>query len=181
MREASLDQEASDAIRAFAPLVRLYADVIDGATSDLALCKEIRAALTYLYAAAVHAPDPGPATPGRGTIELVPESKRFDVEAALESRLPQGMYWSALLPLDYLTVGDLGVKTIAEQLQDIYSGLVPGLALFKTAGATPELKDWWFGSWEVSWGPPAVRCMGILHEVITDLTMNLYGRTPRPS
>lgn len=181
MPEASPDQDPSDAVRTFAPLVRQYADVIDGATSDLSLCKEIRSALTDLYAAAIHAPDPSPVTAGRGTIELVPASKRSEIEAALVSRLPREMYWSALLPRDYLTVGDLGVNTMAEYLQDIYSWLVPGLVLFDIAGATPELKDWWFGSWEVNWGRSAVRCMDILHEVITDLTMNLYGRSPRPS
>ena len=79
------------------------------------------------------------------------------------------MYWSALLPLTYKTVGNAGVKQLAEDLVEVCGWLAPGLRLLETASATSQLEDCWFGTWDVSWGITSIRCISILHEVINDL------------
>jgi hypothetical protein len=33
----------------------------------------------------------------------------------------------------------------------------------------------WWGSWETDWGNTAVRTLTVLHEVIVDLDMKIYG------
>jgi hypothetical protein len=168
-----------EAVSTFARLVARYVDVIDGTVADLSLCRELRSALADLYAAAIHAEEPTHVPPH--SIDLVTQERRNSIELSLSTRLPSDLYWTALLPETYLTVGDLGIKTIAEDLQEVYSSLQPGLTLFASARARTELKDWWFGAWEVSWGSSAARCIDILHEVINDLSINLYGRSPAPT
>lgn len=167
------------AISKFAKDVRIFTDVVEGRTADLSLCRELRSVLTDLYAAAVHAPELAP-TKGQN-IPLVEHAARDEIEASLRQRLPREMYWTALLPATYETVGDLGVNTMADFLQEIYGWLVPGLSLFEREGPAPEVAAWWFSGWEVHWGSAAVRCIAILHEVIDDLAINLYGRQPAPS
>lgn len=161
----------------FVSLVRQWIGIIRGDMSGLELLLALRRAMTLLYAAGLQLPE---APEGKATerqLRLTPEPERAEVVASLEARLPHEMYWSALLPLTYLTVGNAGVVQFADNLGDIYADLEPGLKLFDDSGITDELVDWWSDS-DYSWGPPTIRCLPILHEVITDLRMNLYGNTP---
>jgi hypothetical protein len=165
-----------DSVLEFASAVREFVDVIEGDVAGLQLLRDLRRGLADLYAAALRLPEPPRGKRAGQNIELVTESKGAAIMTSLEMRLPKKMYWSALLPLTYETVGDFGVNELADEVREIYGWLVPGLALMERNGPRAEVEDWW-ANWEVSWGWPGVRCMAILHEVITDLEMNIYGRS----
>ncbi len=140
----------------------------------------LRQAMTLLYAAGLQLPERPEQKPTDRRVRLTPEAKQAEVEASLEARLPPEMYWSALLPLTYLTVGNSGVVQFVDELREIYTNVEPGLELFDDSGITTELVNWWSDG-DYSWGPPTIRCIQILHEVIIDLRMNLYGTTPPPT
>ncbi len=159
---------AEASTEAFGALVRSYVGVLDGDVRGLGLLRDLRTALTDLYAAAIHV-SPAPPRSGDGSIHLLEDSRRVEIEASLQRRLPPEMYWSALLPLTYKTVGNAGVKQLAEDLVEVCGWLAPGLRLLETASPTSQLEDWWFGTWDVSWGITSIRCISILHEVINDL------------
>jgi len=146
-------------------LVRRFVAVIDGDLAGLELLRELRVALADMYAAGPRLPELPSMCPPEGHVEPVTESKQAALVASVESRLPREMYWSGLLPLTYLTVGDAGVKQFADDLREIYFWLAPG---FGRNHAT-------VGDWQSYWGMPTVRCLAVLHEVIGDLEMNLYG------
>jgi hypothetical protein len=163
----------------FAGLARRWVEIIDGAMKGLELLIALRQAMTLLYAAGLQLPEAPAREPTNRRIRLTPEARQAEVVAALEARLPHEMYWSALLPLTYLTVGNTGVTQFADDLREIYTLLEPGLELFDDSGITTEVVDSWSNG-DYSWGPPTIRCVHILHEVINDLRMNLYGNTPGP-
>jgi hypothetical protein len=106
--------------------------------------------------------------------ETLPEGGWRQIFNDLLRRLPRELYWSALLPLTYETVEDRGVRQLSEDLADIHSWLENGLRLQRTGGTSQELLRWW-GSWETDWGNTAVRTLTVLHEVIVDLDMKIYG------
>jgi hypothetical protein len=164
----------------FASLARRWVEIIEGDLKGLELLIALRQAMTLLYAAGLQLPEGPEKEPTNRRVRLTPEAKQAEVVASLDARLPPEMYWSALLPLTYLTVGNTGVTQFADDQREIYTLLEPGLELFDDSGITVELVDWWSDG-DYSWGPPTIRCVHILHEVITDLRMNLYGtrRDPR--
>ncbi len=164
----------------FAGLARRWVEIIDGDMLGLGLLIALRQAMTLLYGAGLQLPERPRQKPTDRRVRLTPEARQAEVVASLEARLPPEMYWSALLPLTYLTVGNAGVTQFADELREIYTELAPGLELFDDSGITTELVDWWSDG-DYSWGPPTIRCIQILREVIVDLRMNLYGTTPPPA
>src|SRR5437667_2390112 len=66
--------------------------------------------------------------------ETLPEDGWQQIFNDLLRRLPRELYWSALLPLTYETVGDQGVRLLSEDLADIYCSLENGLRLQRTGG-----------------------------------------------
>jgi hypothetical protein len=164
----------------FAGLARRWVEIIDGDIQGLELLVALRRAMTLLYAGGLQLPERPEQKPTDRRVRLTPEAKQAEVVASLEARLPPEMYWSTLLPLTYLTVGNAGVMQFADELREIYANVEPGLELFDDSGITTELVDWWSDS-DYSWGPPTIRCIHILHEVIVDLRMNLYATTPPPT
>jgi hypothetical protein len=174
MARSDADSQLDTAVT-FSALVRRFAEVIAGGNATgLDLLRELRSALADLYAEGPRLPDLPPINGPRARIKLIPESDQEEITASLERQLPREIYWSGLLPLTYLTVGDAGVTQLAEDLCEIYAWLTPGLVLFDANGPIREVVAWW-ANWETTWGTPTVRCLKILHEVITDLELDIYG------
>jgi hypothetical protein len=103
--------------------MRLYVSLIEAEEPrGLALLREFRTVLARLYATLVEFPAQGPSmtTHTRGSAPDVAH-----VESELIGRLPTGLYWSALRPLTWDTVGDRGVRDLAEALVDVWSWVKP--------------------------------------------------------
>jgi len=138
------------------------------------MLRRLREVLADLYAMGPRLPDYAPfAAPVREFVSLA-DDRWLEIFNDLVRRLPRPLYWSALLPLTYETVGDRGARQLAEDLADIYRNLENGFRLQRAGGTAQELLQWW-GSWETDWGRTVVRTIGILHEVIVDLDMRIYG------
>jgi hypothetical protein len=163
------------AFAAFAPLATRYVEMVQNQDLvGLPLLKELRQVLADLYAMGPRLPDHAPFHDLMRQFVTLPEDKWQEIFSDLMSRLPRELYWSALLPLTYETVGDRGVRELSVDLADIYSWLENGFRLQRTGGTSQELLRWW-SSWETTWGSTAVRTLRVLHEVIVDLDMKVYG------
>lgn len=163
------------AVGAFVPLARRYVRIVSNQHLDgLGLLRELREVLADLYAIGPRLPDHAPYDDQLRPFETLPEDRWGQVFNDLARRLPTELYWSALLPLTYETVGDRGVRDLSEDLSDMYMTLENGFQLQRAGGTPGELLRWW-GSWETNWGGTAVRTLGVLHEVIVDLDMKIYG------
>jgi hypothetical protein len=134
----------ADAARAFlAVLARDQADAIDLAT-----------ALADLHAAALRLPKVSPSQ----FLEDLPEP-RFD---ALP-KLPLGVYWQALQPLDLNGDGSVGAGSLDDDLSEIRADVARGLALFDAGRVEEAVWDWRFGFW-AHWGAHLVAAQRALHE-----------------
>jgi len=166
------DQDAT-AVATFAPLARRYVEIVSNQNLEgLPLLRQLREVLADLYAMGPRLPDHAPFDDSLRTFETLPTDRWQQVFNDLASRLPKELYWSALLPLTYVTVGDRGVRELSEDLSDIYMSLENGFRLQRAGGTPQELLRWW-GSWETGWGSSAIRTLRVLHEVIVDLDMNI--------
>jgi Domain of unknown function (DUF5063) len=165
----------TSAVAAFAPVAGRYVEIVQNKELvGLPLLKELRQVLADLYAMGPRLPDHAPFHDQMRHFETLPEGGWQQIFNDLLRRLPRELYWSALLPLTYETVEDRGVRQLSEDLADIYSLLENGLRLQRTGGTSEELLRWW-GSWETGWGSTAVRTLRVLHEVVIDLDMKIYG------
>ena len=163
------------AVAAFVPLASRYVLIVQNQDLvGLPLLKELRQVLADLYAMGPRLPDHAPFHDPMRQFETLPEGGWQQIFNDLLRRLPRELYWSALLPLTYETVEDRGVRQLSEDLADIHSWLENGLRLQRNGGTSQELLRWW-GSWETDWGNTAVRTLRVLHEVIVDLDMKIYG------
>jgi uncharacterized protein DUF5063 len=163
------------AVRAFVPVASRYVEIVQNQDlAGLPLLKELRQVLADLYAMGTRLPDHAPFRDSMPEFETLPEDDWQQIFNDLLRRLPRELYWSALLPLTYETVEDRGVRQLSEDLADMYSWLENGFRLQRAGGTSQELLRMW-GSWETSWGSTAVRTLRVLHEVIVDLDMKLYG------
>ena len=111
----------------FAGLARNWVEIIEGDVQGLELLIALRHAMTLLYAAGLQLPEKPEQKPADRRVRLTPGAKQAEVVASLEARLPPEMYWSALLPLTYLTVGKVGVTQFADELREIYTNVEPGV------------------------------------------------------
>ena len=163
------------AVATFVPLASRYVEIVQNQDlAGLPLLKELRQILADLYAMGPRLPDHAPFHDQMRQFETLPEDGWQQIFGDLLRRLPSELYWSALLPLTYETVGDRGVRQLSEDLADIYGELENGLRLKRAGGTSQELLRWW-SSWETDWGATAIRTLRVLHEVISDLDMNIYG------
>jgi len=163
------------AVAAFAPLASRYIAIVQNPELiGLPLLKELRQTIADLYAMAPRLPDHAPFHDPMRQFETLPEDGWQQIFNDLLRRLPSELYWSALLPLTYKNVEDQGVRQLSEDLADIYSWLENGFRLQRVGGTSQDLLEWW-GSWETDWGYAAVRTLSVLHEVIVDLDMKMYG------
>jgi hypothetical protein len=163
------------AVAAFVPLASRYIAIVQNQELiGLPLLKELRQAIADLYAMAPRLPDHAPFHDPMRVFETLPEDGWQQIFNDLLRRLPRELYWSALLPLTYENVEDQGVRHLSEDLADIYSWLENGFRLQRVGGTSQDLLEWW-GSWETDWGYAALRTLSVLHEVIVDLDMKMYG------
>jgi Domain of unknown function (DUF5063) len=163
------------AVAAFVPLAGRYIEIVQNQELvGLPLLKELRQVLADLYAMGPRLPDHAPFHDQMRHFETLPEDAWQRIFKDLVRRLPGELYWSALLPLTYETVKDQGVRQLSEDLADIYRWFEDGFRLRRGGGTSQELLRWW-GDWETSWGGTAIRTLRILHEVIVDLEMKVYG------
>ena len=170
-----MTNEDSEALVRFLPLARSYTSTVENQRLEgLPLLRELRQALADLYAFGPRLPDHAPFNASVRHFDGVTDDTWQAVFNDLLRRLPRPIYWSGLLPLTYENVGDRGASQLSEDLSDLYRTFDDGFRLQSAGGTGQELLQWW-GSWETSWGNTAVRAIGVLHEVITDLDMKIYG------
>ena len=132
----------------------------------LALLHELRTVLARLYAALVELPARGGSVTHR-VRGSEPDEVRVELE--LIARLPTGLYWSALRPLTWETVGDRGASHLAEVLVDVWSWVKPGLGRPGLAFSYELESDMSLIC------RPLLEALTILQEVVTDL--EAYRRT----
>ena len=166
---------ADEILTAFAVVARGFRQVIeDPALERVDLLRMLRVTMADLYATALRMPGRPPRTGVPRQFSLLPSDLWVAIRDELMRRLPHEMYWTALLPLTYETVADVGTRQMAEDLSDIYIDLGNGFQLQMAGGTSADVLDWW-ADWDVSWGATTVRCLAVLHEVIGDLAMGIYG------
>ena len=171
-----MDDAQEAAIAEFTSLViALKADVEDGSLAGLDLLRRLRSDLADLYAIGPRLPRDRARDRPLPHFELGTQEAWAATKDGLVQRLPSQLYWTALLPRTYLTVGETGTQQLAAEVTDVLEYLEDGLRL-EVAGTPRNQLDWWSGSWEVSWGGITIRVLTVLHEVINDLEGNIYGR-----
>lgn len=168
--------DAREQAAATAALVRAFVDLVEGEEPrGLDLLKRFRLVLADTYAAMLRLPPCGVA-PAR-TVPLSsedPDALEAKATDALKGRLPPELYWSALLPLTWASVGAVGVERLSAMLAESYSRLKGSVVEFDL-GATPAEM---FDSWETAlifFARPLLQALAVLHEVVTDLEMYERG------
>jgi hypothetical protein len=107
-----MDNARDMSFAAFSRLVvTLKADVEEQRLAGLALLRRLRVDLADLYAMGPLLPrDPGP---DNSHFDAVSEEWWITTGVGLAKRLSSHMYWTVLLPLTCLTVGDAGTELLA--------------------------------------------------------------------
>ncbi len=158
MSSTASDDRQVDAV--LAALIERCLELIQGREPrGLELIRELRQAFTDLYASLIRLPGLGiyPAMTWLPEPDF-PESEEF--RSQLIQRLPTGLYWSALRPLTWETVGDTGVQLVANTLVGLRQEL-----MFNARPKPPSLlRD------EVpSLGGLILAVLTILQELVSDL------------
>jgi hypothetical protein len=158
MSSSPADERQIDAV--LAALVERCLELIRGdEPRGLDLIRELRKALADLYADLIRLPALG-IYPAMTWLPGPDFPEREEMRSLLIQRLPAGLYWSALRPLTWETVGDTGGGLVADALL----GLRQELMLNSLPKAPSLLRD------EVpSLGGPILAVLTILQELASDL------------
>jgi hypothetical protein len=161
--------DRDDTTRATANLVRLFVDLVEGdEPRGLDLLRGLRSALAHIYAAVLRLPEADP-TDSMAPWVCVPDADFEDLgRSALRGRIPPELYWSALLPMTWETVGDSGVIRLTNLLAEVYSHLKLTVLRFDRGARDDQLVDEWIAGL-IIWGRPILQTLVILQEVVTDL------------
>jgi hypothetical protein len=152
-----------------ASTLRRYVSLIETTDSrGLSLLRDLRETLADMYAVMVRLPGPG--TSASMGARWGPDPDEDPAFGGLVARLPDDLYWSALRPLTWETVGDRGARELAGLLIDVVR---PSRKLWARAvadrqksmnvlplAAADEFEDL---------GRPILEALTILQEVVTDL------------
>ncbi len=123
-------------VERLASWVELYLSLVkEDEPRGLALLRAMRQAVADLYAAMVGLRGSGDA-PALRSREPASAEREVDIHSRLLARLPRELYWSALLPLTWKSVGDVGNQQLAERLLDIFRDLMT-IPITPDAGADP--------------------------------------------
>ena len=137
-------------------------DLIEGEEPEgLDLLRQLRLAFTDLYAALIKLPGMGiypamtwlPRTDSQRRDETVTRNQ-------LIQRLPVELYWSALGPLTWETVGDAGVQVVADGLLHLHGELRPNERPIRPSILQDEVP---------TLGGPILALLTILQELVSDL------------
>ena len=154
-----------------AHLIRSYVALIEEPEPrGLELLRGLRGALARLYPSLIGLPSRGPAMTSRTRGSA---SDDLRVELGLIARLPPDLYWSALRPLTWDTVGDRGARDLAQTLVDVWSWLKPHLVNFENGGPGTAFL-YMLGVDMPETCRPLLEALTILQEAVTDL--DAYGR-----
>ena len=120
--------------------------------------RKLRSSLADLYAFIANLPALG-VFPSSTSSATKPPSEREvrRIGDQLIVRLPANLYWSALLPLTWETVGSKGVQELADALLEVRRGLVENTTAFLLELELPII------------GRQVLNILAILHEVVSDL------------
>jgi hypothetical protein len=146
-----------------AALVGRCLDLIQGGEpQDLHLLRQLREALTDLYAALIKLPGLGiyPAMTSRVPPTDSQKRRESGIRNQLIQRLPSGLYWSALRPLTWETVADTGVQGIADALLDLRRQMLLDARPIPPSLLRDEVPEL---------GGPILAVLTILQEVVSDL------------
>jgi hypothetical protein len=151
-----------------ASILRRYVSLIDEDDSvGLAFLRDLRGTLADMYAVMVKLPAEG-ISPSSGRWQ--PEPAEDPAFVRLLERLPADLYWSALRPLTWETVGDRGARDLAGPLIDVVRTsrdlwVTAQADLEKSMNVLPLAAAFQFEEL----GRPILEALTILQEVVTDL------------
>jgi hypothetical protein len=152
-----------------ASILRRYVSLIDEDDSvGLVFLRDLRETLADMYAVMVKLPAEG-ISPSSG-MRWQPDPAEDPAFARLLERLPAALYWSALRPLTWETVGDQGVRDLAGPLIDVVRTSrdlweTAKADLEKSMSVLPHVAAFEFEDV----GRPILEALTILQEVVTDL------------
>jgi hypothetical protein len=133
---------------------------------EFELLAQCQVALADLYALLVRVPDLGMSLAMTSPVDPLPLPDEGDIEPHVAGRLPAELYWSALRPLTWETVGDVGLKQLALSLVGIWRVL--NRIAPTSATDSPDCVLHRFALEKDDLVQLTLDALTVLHEVVTD-------------